>query len=100
MIVGIEFKRIGTAVVVAMVVISGCRVYNAAKQVRTVADMQGICALIEAEKEQHRPIDEAKIRMLVAKVAGGRDGWGNQILVATRGTAEGLSYVLVSKGSD
>jgi hypothetical protein len=87
-------------VVAALVTVGGCRAYQRAKQVRSVANMQGVCALIERDKEEHRPIDEERIRTLVGQVAGGRDGWGNEILVATRDTPAGRRYVLVSRGSD
>ena|SRR5258708_262098 len=88
------------ALTVILLLIAGCKFYNAGKQVRTVATMQGICALIEQKKDEHRSIDEVGIRMLAKQVAGGRDGWGNEILVATRNTPHGLSYLLISMGSD
>lgn len=95
--------RRGSAVAIAvatLVVAGGCRVYSRAKQVRTVANMQGMSVLIERNKDEHRPIDERTIRTLVTKVGDGRDAWGNQILVATRETPTGGRYLLVSTGSD
>jgi hypothetical protein len=87
-------------VLVVLVRFGGCHVYDGAKQVRTVADMQSMCARIEGDKRKDRPITEARIKMLVGQVAGGQDGWGNHILVATRDTPKGSRYLLVSMGSD
>ena len=72
----VHYKRAVPAIMTIVLLFTACRVYHAPKQVRTVADMQRMCALIEAEKERHRPIDEATIRILVSKVEGGRAGGG------------------------
>jgi hypothetical protein len=72
------------------------------KQVRTVADMQTIVAKIEALRERAPSAisDTAQTRSLISSVAGGRDAWGNELLCFTKATATGVSYVLVSMGSD
>lgn len=62
--------------------------------------MQSMCAGIDGEKEARRPLDEARIKELVRRVAGGRDAWGNSVLVGVRSTPAGLRYMLVSMGSD
>ena len=94
-------RNLGAVIAVLLVTIcTGCRAYNSAKQVRTVADLQSMCARIEGDKKENRPPDEARIRMLVGQVANGRDAWGYPILVATRDTLAGSRYLLVSTGSD
>jgi hypothetical protein len=83
-----------------LISLAGCRAYNGAKQVRTIADMQSMCARIEDDKKRDRAIDDAKIKILVGQVASGRDGWGHSIFVATRDAPTGRRYLLVSMGSD
>ena len=80
--------------------LSGCRAYVRARQVRTVATMQGIVRVIE-ETKIREPLTEANVRGAVKSVAAGRDAWGNEIAYAIRpSSAQSMSYVVVSPGSD
>ena len=77
----------------------GCDYYQGAKQVRTYADMQTICGRLEQARRAGN-LSEKAIREAVGNVADGRDAWANEFRWYTRKTSEGISYVLVSYGSD
>ncbi|HET9225984.1 MAG TPA: hypothetical protein VFR31_04915 [Thermoanaerobaculia bacterium] len=75
--------------------------YVRAKQIRTFADLQTICAKIEQMRSQSpHVLEEPQIAGVIASVANGRDAWGNPIKFSVRPSGEGLTYVLVSYGSD
>ena len=64
------------------------------------ATMQGIVRVIE-ETKIREPLTEANVRGAVKSVAAGRDAWGNEIAYAIRpSSAQSMSYVVVSPGSD
>jgi hypothetical protein len=93
-------NRYAVGILIMFMAVIDCRVYDAAKQVRTVATMQAMCAAIEDAKERRVPISESEIRVLIAQVSKGRDGWGHPVVLAFRDSPAGPRYVLVSVGSD
>ncbi len=64
--------------------------------------MQTIVAKIEEIRTQTPEFlsDQAKMHDVISRIAGGRDAWRHEFLYLARSTSRGVSYVLVSLGSD
>jgi hypothetical protein len=77
-----------------------CGAWERAKQLRTYTNMQGIAGRIEELRLAKGDLSDAKVTELIKSVAEGRDQWGHPFLYRSRVSAAGLSYVLVSFGSD
>jgi hypothetical protein len=94
-------RKIAAFLLTAPFIVS-CSKIDRARQVRTFTDMQTITGEIEAlrEREPGSLGDPSRIRRLVSATAGGRDAWHHKYLFLTKPTRTGLSYVLVSMGSD
>lgn len=90
------------ALLLAVSLVVSCSKLDRVRQARTFADMQTIAGDIEAlrEREPGSLGDPARIQRLISARARGRDAWHHEYLFLTRDTATGLSYVLVSMGSD
>jgi Type II secretion system (T2SS), protein G len=67
--------------------------------IENYTNMQGISARIE-ELRATGALTDARAAELVSAVAGGRDQWGHPFLYRSKSSEAGLSYVLVSLGSD
>lgn len=78
----------------------GCGAFQRAKQLRTYTNMQGLAARIEALRSTKGALSDADATELVKSVAEGRDQWGHPFFYRSRPSEAGLSYVLVSFGSD
>jgi hypothetical protein len=94
-------RKIAAFLLIAPFIVS-CSKIDRVRQVRTFTDMQTITGEIEAlrEREPGSLGDPSRIRRLVSATAGGRDAWHHKYLFLTKPTRTGLSYVLVSRGSD
>jgi hypothetical protein len=78
-----------------------CDYPEGVKQVRSTADLQTITARIENGKAHGSGTDvERIVATAVANVHGGRDAWGHPYAWHVRQGATGLSYVVLSTGSD
>ena len=91
----------GTAALGVAMVCCRCDYTEGVKQVRCTADLQTITAKVENEKSQRSAADvERVVSAAVASVHGGRDPWGNPYVWKIRAGANGVSYVVLSTGSD
>jgi hypothetical protein len=71
------------------------------KQVRATADLQSITAKIENSRSKGSVADvERTVTTAVASVHAGRDPWGHPYAWRVRHGATGVSYVVLSTGSD
>jgi hypothetical protein len=78
-----------------------CDYTQGVKQVRSTADLQSITAKIENGKSQRSVADvERTVTAAVASVHAGKDAWGNPYVWRVREGARGVSYVVLSTGSD
>lgn len=95
-------SRRSVFLVLLLTFIVSCSKLDRLKQERTFADMQTIVGEIEAlrVKESLLVSDTSRIRRLISGTAQGRDAWQHKYLFFTKAKAGGLSYVLVSTGSD
>jgi hypothetical protein len=89
-------------VLILLTYLVACSDLDRIRQIRTVADMQTIIAKIEQIRanDPEFPTDSAKVRKVISSIAGGRDAWRHEFLYLARPTSRGVSYVLVSLGSD
>lgn len=87
------------ACLVALGAASLAGVYRRAKQVRTFANMQGISASVAAAMRDGK-MDPAGLLAIVESVSGGRDSWGNKLVLEVRLLQGERQFVLVSPGSD
>jgi hypothetical protein len=78
-----------------------CDYTQGVKQVRSTADLQNITARISTSKSQGPGADvERIVAAAVESVHGGKDPWGHPYLWRVRESAKGVSYVVLSTGSD
>lgn len=84
-----------------LVFFCGCDYTQGVKQVRSTADLQSITARIENSKSQGSVADvERIVTAAVASVHAGKDPWGHPYIWRVRADAKGVSYVVLSTGSD
>jgi hypothetical protein len=89
-------------VIVAFVVVAffaGSSYVRRARQVRTFANLQVICARLDFALG-HGEANRKALETIVASVNGGRDAWGRRYLFLTRVSGGKLHYVIASFGSD
>lgn len=78
-----------------------CDYTEGVRQVRSTADLESIAARIENGKTQGSVADvERIVTAAVASVHGGKDPWGHPYVWRVRAGATGVSYVVLSTGSD
>jgi hypothetical protein len=78
-----------------------CDSTEGVKQVRSTADLQSIIARIENGNPRGSVADvERIVSAAVANVHGGNDPWGHPYVWRVRAGATGVSYVVLSTGSD
>lgn len=87
--------------VIVLVFFCSCDYTQGVKQVRSTADLQTITSRIENGKSQGSVADvDRALTTAVASVNGGRDAWGHPYVWRVRGGAMGVSYIVLSTGSD
>ncbi len=92
-------RRAFFAFIVALLVL-GCEAYQRARQVKTIANMQTVAAIIEALQNRDPVLNAQQMRSAILRVNGGRDAWGTSIAYRLRVANGRSSYILVSAGSD